>query len=152
MEIRNNGANSALEFVPRPLQCLFYLKQARSLSKTYTIYHNPRCSKSRNTLTLLQQQQEQQDFDIDIVHYIDNPPTVAVLQQLLDQLDMSARQLMRTGESEYKDNNLKDSSLSEQQLLAAMQQFPRLIERPIVSDGQRAIVGRPPENLMHLFD
>ena len=99
----------------------------------------------------MKQQQDQADLEIDIVLYIDNPPSEKTLQRLLQQLGLSARQLMRKNESEYKDNGLDNSALTEQQLIAAMQQFPRLIERPIVSDGEGAIIGRPPENLFNLL-
>ena len=97
-----------------------------------TILHNPRCSKSRQTLQLLQEQ----NCDITIVEYLKNPLGVSELQQVLQQLGMnSARELMRTKEADYKDNNLADTALSETQLLEAMVTYPKLMERPVVIAG-----------------
>lgn len=117
------------------------------MSKVFTIYHNPNCSKSRATLDLL----KQQEVAYSIVYYLKQSPSEETLVTLLQQLQMPARALMRKNEAIYKDNHLKDSELSEQQLIEWMLKFPKLIERPIVSDGNRAIIGRPPENLLQLF-
>lgn len=111
------------------------------------IYHNPRCSKSRQTLALI----EAQGISPEIVLYLDTPPTTADLKTLLSKLDLSARQLLRKGEQDYKDLNLKDLSLSEDALIDAMCRHPKLIERPIVIKGEQAILGRPPENVLGLF-
>ncbi|MBK8973671.1 MAG: arsenate reductase (glutaredoxin) [Hahellaceae bacterium] len=111
-----------------------------------TIYHNPRCSKSRQTLALIEDRQ-----DPEIVRYLDTPPDAATLRNLLGKLGISARQLLRTGEEEYKTLNLTDPELSEDQLIAAMVAHPRLIERPIVVKGSRAVLGRPPENVLALL-
>ena len=112
-----------------------------------TIYHNPRCSKSRQTLSLLQDQ----GLEPEIVLYLETPPSAETLTLLLKQLGLDARQLLRRGEQEYKDQNLADASLSEQQLIAAMTQSPKLIERPIVVNGQRAAIGRPPESVLEIL-
>jgi arsenate reductase len=112
-----------------------------------TIYHNPRCSKSRQTLSLLQDQ----GLEPEIVLYLQTPPNSQTLSLLLKKLGLNARQLLRRGEQEYKDQNLADASLSEQQLIAAMTQSPKLIERPIVVNGQRAAIGRPPESVLEIL-
>ena len=112
-----------------------------------TIYHNPRCSKSRQTLSLLQDQ----GLEPEIVLYLETPPRAETLTLLLKQLGLDARQLLRRGEQEYKDQNLADASLSEQQLIDAMAKYPKLIERPIVVNGQRAAIGRPPEAVLEIL-
>ena len=112
-----------------------------------TIYHNPRCSKSRQTLSLLQDQ----GLEPEIVLYLETPANSETLTLLLKQLGLDARQLLRRGEQEYKDQNLADTSLSEQQLIAAMAKYPKLIERPIVVNGQRAAIGRPPEAVLEII-
>ncbi|QFY88943.1 arsenate reductase (glutaredoxin) [Magnetovirga frankeli] len=112
------------------------------------IYHNPRCSKSRQALALL----EGQGLEPQIINYLDSPPDAARLEQILDLLRMQPRDLMRKGESEYKDLNLADPDLSREELIAAMVAHPRLIERPIViRDDQAARLGRPPEQVLELF-
>lgn len=112
-----------------------------------TIYHNPRCSKSRQTLELL----ENQGADIEIVRYIDDQLSNAELSELLQLLGMSARELMRKGEDVYKELHLDNPELSEAQLVQALADYPRLIERPIVVRDGKAIIGRPPENVLELF-
>ncbi|MEN8615665.1 arsenate reductase (glutaredoxin) [Shewanella baltica] len=112
-----------------------------------TIYHNPRCSKSRETLALL----EQQGCDITLVEYLKAPPTAEVIGDILAKLGISARQLMRTKEAEYQALELADTSLTEQQLIEAMVNTPKLIERPIVLANQRAAIGRPPENVLAIL-
>lgn len=112
-----------------------------------TIYHNPRCSKSRETLALL----EQQGCDITLVEYLTTPPTAEVIGDILAKLSISARQLMRTKEAEYQALELADTSLTEQQLIEAMVNTPKLIERPIVLANQRAAIGRPPENVLAIL-
>ena len=113
----------------------------------FTIYHNPRCSKSRQTLALL----EEHGVTPDVVLYLENPLSPQTLTALLGKLGISARDLLRKGEDDYKDNNLKDPSLGEAELIAAMHQYPKLIERPIVESGERAVLGRPPENVLDLI-
>ncbi len=113
-----------------------------------TIYHNPRCSKSRQTLALLQEQ----GIAPEIVKYLETPPTPATIKQLLELLDLSPRELMRKRETEYKDNGIDDPALSDTALIQAMHDYPKLIERPIVVvDGKRGAIGRPPEAVLKLL-
>ena len=112
-----------------------------------TIYHNPRCSKSRQTLALLQDR----NIDPDIIEYLKTPPDKATLKNILKKLGLSARQLIRTGEPAYTENNLDDDSLDEDQLIEAMIAHPILIERPIVLADDRAAIGRPPENVLGIL-
>ncbi|MDI9220188.1 arsenate reductase (glutaredoxin) [Pantoea sp. EA-12] len=113
-----------------------------------SIYHNPRCSKSRETLALLQEKGIQPD----VVLYLETPPDVATLKTLLKRLGMSsARELMRRKEELYKELQLADSNLSEDQLLQAMVDHPKLIERPIVLNGDKARIGRPPEAVLEII-
>jgi arsenate reductase (glutaredoxin) len=111
------------------------------------IYHNPRCSKSRETLSLLQQQAD----DIDIIDYLKNPPTAAELTRLLTMLGLNARELIRSKEDDYLKLGLADPSLSEQQLINAMVAHPKLIERPIVVNANKAAIGRPPSNVLTIL-
>ncbi len=110
---------------------------------TLTIYHNPRCSKSRQTLARI----EQAGQTPQIRRYLDTPVSRAELEDLLSQLGFETpRELMRTKETLYKDLDLKDVD-DKDRLIAAMLSHPKLIERPIVSNGETAILGRPPENV-----
>lgn len=116
--------------------------------KNVTIYHNPRCSKSRETLALL----KQQGVEPQVVLYLDTPPSVAELKKLLQELGFtSARELMRKKEDLYKELDLADETLSEEQLLQAMVSNPKLIERPIVVKGGKARIGRPPEQVLEIL-
>ncbi|MEA5444779.1 arsenate reductase (glutaredoxin) [Gammaproteobacteria bacterium AB-CW1] len=110
-----------------------------------TIYHNPRCSKSRATLTLI----KEAGFDPEIIEYMKTPPAVETLRELLKLLKMEPGQLIRRNESVFKEMNL--ASADEQALLEAMSREPRLIQRPIVVRGSRAKLGRPPEDVMELL-
>lgn len=112
-----------------------------------TIFHNPRCSKSRQTLQLI----EQAGISPHVVLYLETPPSAEQLQAILFKLGINARQLLRKGEDAYKDNNLADDSLSEADLINKMVEFPKLIERPIVIKGDQAVLGRPPENVQSLL-
>ena len=112
-----------------------------------TLYHNPRCSKSRQTLALL----EEQGISPDIILYLETPPDEATLTTLLKQLGLTARELMRKGEQEYKDNNLKNPQLNDKELIQAMLKFPKLIERPIVVNKGQARIGRPPESVLEIL-
>ncbi|PWC15121.1 arsenate reductase (glutaredoxin) [Brenneria roseae subsp. americana] len=117
------------------------------MTKHVTIYHNPRCSKSRETLALLQQH----GIEPDVVRYLDTPPDADTLTRLIQQLGLnSARDLMRKKEEIYQQLNLANASLTEAQLLQAMVDHPRLIERPIVVAGQQARIGRPPEQVLEI--
>jgi len=111
-----------------------------------TIYHNPRCSKSRQALKLL----EERGVDLNIVEYLKTPPDARELGRLLDLLGLEPRALMRTGETAYKENNLDDPALTAEQLISAMVEHPILIERPIAVAGDRARIGRPPENVLDI--
>ena len=114
----------------------------------YTIFHNPRCSKSRQTLALL----EEHGIAPDVVQYLNDTPDAEELKAILAKLGLSARDILRTGEAAYKELNLADTSLTEQQLIEAMTNHPILIERPIVVKGGQAIVGRPPERVLQLIN
>ena len=112
------------------------------MTKHVTFYHNPHCSKSRETLSLI----ENLGIKPEIIEYLKTPPTVAELEKILLALAFTdARQLMRVREDEYLALNLADNALSQQQLLQAMHDHPKLIERPIVVVGDKARLGRPPE-------
>ena len=112
-----------------------------------TIYHNPRCSKSRQTQQLL----EEEGIDPDVILYLETPPDKGTLSKLIDQLGISARELIRTGEDEYKGMKLSDKSLPDGALIDAMVTAPKLIQRPIVVSGGKAVLGRPPENVLDII-
>ncbi|MGB3623328.1 arsenate reductase (glutaredoxin) [Ketobacter sp. MCCC 1A13808] len=114
---------------------------------TTTLYHNPRCSKSRETLKLL----EDNGITPEIVLYLDNPPDAKALKSLLKKLNLKPRQLMRTKEAEYKAQGLGDESLTEAELIEAMVKTPKLIERPIFINGSKAALGRPPEQVLEIL-
>lgn len=111
------------------------------------IYHNPRCSKSREALQLLQDK----GMEPQIVKYLETPPDRATLIRILDQLGMQPRDLMRKKEPEYKANGLDDPALSRDQLIDAMLRHPRLIERPIVVKDGKVALGRPPERVLDIL-
>ena len=115
---------------------------------TITIYHNNRCSKSRDTLALL----KEKGIEPKIVAYLETPPDAATLRGLLKKLGLAdARALMRKGEDEYKALNLAEPSLTQDALINAMVANPKLIERPIVANGNQAALGRPPENVLTIL-
>ena len=125
-----------------------YFQQGRNLTMTdFTIYHNPRCSKSRQTLALL----EENNISPQIILYLETPPSKSALTDLLAKLGVSPRDLIRTSEDAYRQANLSDKSLSDDQLLDAMIAEPKLIQRPVVVSGDRAVIGRPPENVLALL-
>ena len=115
--------------------------------KNVKIWHNPRCSKSRNTLELL----NEKGVEVEIVKYLDTPPNKEELKEMLKMLNISARELMRTKEDIYKELNLKDEN-SEDKLIDAMVENPKLIERPIVIKDGKAAIGRPIENIIDLLE
>ncbi|MDX5298782.1 MAG: arsenate reductase (glutaredoxin) [Gammaproteobacteria bacterium] len=117
------------------------------MADAVTIFHNPRCSKSRDTLALL----EARGLSPTIVRYLETPPDAQTLRTLLSQLGMTPRALLRRGEDLYRELGLDDASLSDQALIDAMVAHPRLIERPIVVVGERAALGRPPEQVLSLL-
>ena len=110
------------------------------------IFHNPRCSKSRATLALL----EARGVDVRVVHYLDTPLDVAGLRALAEKLDKPVREWIRTGESAYAEAGLSAES-HDDALLEAMAAHPILMERPILVAGKRAAIGRPPENVLALL-
>lgn len=112
-----------------------------------TIYHNPRCSKSRQTLALL----EEKGIKPRVVAYLDTPPDAATLDRLLNMLGLEPRELMRRKEAPYKDLNLADEGLSRADLIQAMIDNPILIERPIVEANGKAAIGRPPESVLEIL-
>lgn len=115
---------------------------------TPVLWHNPRCSKSRSALELLLAR----GIEPEIRAYLDAPPDAGELRDLLAALDLPARALLRAGEEAYKTLGLADETLGEDTLIAAMAAHPRLIERPLLVVGARAVIGRPPENVLALLD
>jgi len=111
------------------------------------IFYNPKCSKCRTTLSIL----EEKGVDFEVIKYLENTPSVDELKDLLNQLNMDARSLMRTFEAPYKENNLDDESLSEDDLIQAMIDNPILIERPIVKTDKGIVIARPPENVLGII-
>ena len=111
------------------------------------IYHNPRCSKSRQSLALLQEA----GLDPEVIEYLKDPPTAAELSEILDSLKMEPTDLMRTGEAVYQELGLREKQLNRQEAIETMIQHPVLIERPIVVKGNQAVIGRPPENVKVLL-
>ncbi len=112
-----------------------------------TIWHNPKCSKSRATNTLL----EERGVEATVVKYLETPPTKEEITEVLKMLNISARELMRTKEDIYKELNLKDET-DENRLIEAMAKNPKLIERPIVIKDGKAAIGRPIENIVELLE
>jgi arsenate reductase len=112
-----------------------------------TIYHNPRCSKSRETLSLLRDH----GVEPDVVEYLKDPPSADVLSDLLDKLGLEPRALMRRKEPEYAELGLDDPGLSLEALIATMVAHPRLIERPIVVKDGKATLGRPPQAVLEIL-
>lgn len=117
------------------------------MTDVVTIYHNPRCSKSRQTMSLL----EEQGVTPEVVKYLETPPDVATLTALLAMLGLEPRDLMRQKEAEYTALQLDNPELSREQLIAAMVATPKLIERPIVVKNGKAALGRPPEKVLTIL-
>ena len=111
----------------------------------YTIYHNPRCSKSRQTLALL----EENNVEISIVEYLKTPLNASEIKSLLAMLSLSPLEMMRTKEAEFKEQSL--AGADDETLISAMVNTPKLIERPIVVSNNKAVIGRPPENVLQLI-
>lgn len=114
---------------------------------TVTIWHNPRCSKSRQTLALLRER----GVEPEIVEYLKTPPAVEELEAVLDKLGMEPRDLMRRKEAPYREAGLDDPELGRRALVEAMAAHPVLIERPVVLAGAKAALGRPPESVLALL-
>ncbi|MDE0680538.1 MAG: arsenate reductase (glutaredoxin) [Gammaproteobacteria bacterium] len=111
------------------------------------LYHNPRCSKSRAALALLQER----DLELEVVRYLENPPGEAALRELLGQLDMTPIDLMRRGEARYRELGLKAADVTDDERIRAMAENPILIERPIFIARGKAVIGRPPERVLELL-
>lgn len=112
-----------------------------------TMYHNPRCSKSRQTLELLRSR----GIEPEIIEYLKTPPDADTLKDILAMLDMEPRDLMRKKEAAYKEAGLDDESLGHDELIAAMIEHPILIERPVVIYNGKAAIGRPPESVLDIL-
>lgn len=111
------------------------------------IYHNPRCSKSRETLQILQDN----NVEPEIIEYLEQPPTAAELAAIITRLGIGARDLLRTTEKIYRDAGLDDSSLTEDEIIEAICEHPALLQRPIVVAGDKAIIGRPPARVLEII-
>ena len=118
------------------------------MMNNFTIYHNPRCSKSRQTLELL----KENNIEPEIILYLENPPSEEKLTELIELLGINPRDLLRKGEEEYKAHNLRDESIKGEDIIKIMTENPKLIERPIVISKNKAIIGRPPENVLKLIN
>ncbi|MDA9266111.1 arsenate reductase (glutaredoxin) [Gammaproteobacteria bacterium] len=114
---------------------------------SFKIFHNPRCSKSRQALQILQEN----NCDYEIFLYLDMELNTHLIEDILKKLDLSPRELLRKGELDYKDNDLRNIEHSDQDIMNFMIKFPKLIERPIVVKGNRAVIGRPPERVKELL-
>ena len=112
-----------------------------------SIFHNPRCSKSRKTLEII----EINDVEVQVILYLQDPPSVSELNSLLEKLGMKASELVRKGESIIKELDIDLSSITNDDLISIMAEHPILIERPIVFNESSAIIGRPPENVEELL-
>ena len=116
------------------------------MSNTYQIFHNPRCSKSREALNILQEQ----NVSVEVIEYLNGDLKKSTLESVLKKLKISAFDLLRKGEDDYK-NFVKGKEFSENEVVDLMIQYPKLIERPIVINGDKAIVGRPPSLVLDLI-
>jgi len=111
------------------------------------IYHNPKCTKSRETLKLL----EARGIDPVVVEYLKHPLTKSEIENLLVLLNMAPRELLRTKEDDYKKLGLDNPAVTDKMIIAALTKHPKLLERPIVVAGRKAVIGRPPENVLSLL-
>ena len=117
------------------------------MNNKLVIYHNPRCSKSRQTLEII----KSKNIEPTIVLYLIDKLSKDEIKNLLLKLGLSIREILRTGEEEYKKNNLQNKNLSNEKLIEFLIKFPRLLERPIVVKNSKAVIGRPPENILNLL-
>jgi len=117
------------------------------MSQKVRIYHNPNCTKCRLTMGIL----DDKGIDTTVVEYLNTPPNKDELSEVLDLLDLEPRELMRKHEAPYTENNLDDAALTREQLIQAMIDHPILIERPIVINGNKATIGRPPEKVLEIL-
>ena len=117
------------------------------MNKEVIIYHNPKCSKSRQALEII----KSKNFEPTIILYLVNKLSKTEVENLLSKLELSIRDILRTGEDEYKNNNLKNENLSDDELMDFLIKFPKLLQRPIVVKNSKAVIGRPPENILNLL-
>jgi len=117
------------------------------MNKEVIIYHNPKCSKSRKALDII----KSKNFEPTIILYLVNKLSKAEVKKLLSKLGLSIRDILRTGEDEYKNNNLKNENLTDDKLIDFLIKFPKLLQRPIVVKDNKAVVGRPPENILDVL-
>ncbi len=111
------------------------------------IYHNPNWSKSRKSVEIL----KNKGIDFEIIQYIKSPPSVEELRNICKKLNLKANQIIRKTEKDFKDNNISETIDNETALLSKMNQFPKIIERPIIIIGEKAVIGRPPENIFNIL-
>lgn len=139
-------ADSVTVAEPEPgLRMVYY--HLLEASMTVVIWHNPRCSKSRQGLALI----EDQGVEPTVIRYLEEPPSAEEIDRVLTLLGMEPRDLMRRKETLYKELGLDDQSLSRAELVAAMSENSKLIERPVVINGDRAALGRPPEAILEIL-
>ena len=117
------------------------------MNNKITIYHNPKCSKSRKALEII----KSKNIEPTIILYLVNKLSKAEIKNLLLKLRLSIRDILRTGEDEYKNNNLKNENLTDDKLIDFLIKFPKLLQRPIVIKNSKAVIGRPPENILNLL-
>ena len=117
------------------------------MNKEVIIYHNPKCSKSRKALDII----KSKNFEPTIILYLVNKLSKTEVKKLLSKLGLSIRDILRTGEDEYKNNNLKNENLSDDKLIDFLIKFPKLLQRPIVVKNSKAVIGRPPENVLNFL-
>ena len=117
------------------------------MNNKITIYHNSKCSKSRKALEII----KSKNIEPIIILYLVNKLSKTEVKNLLSKLGLSIREILRTGEDEYKNNNLKNENLSDDKLIDFLIRFPKLLQRPIVVKNNKAVIGRPPENILNLL-
>ena len=117
------------------------------MNKEVIIYHNPKCSKSRKALEII----KSKNIEPIIILYLVNKLSKTEVKNLLSKLGLSIRDILRTGEDEYKNNNLKNENLTNDKLIEFLIKFPKLLQRPIVVKNNKAVVGRPPENILDVL-
>ncbi len=117
------------------------------MNKKVIIYHNPKCSKSRKALEIIRSK----NIEPTIILYLTNKLSKTEVKKLLSKLGLSIRDILRTGEDEYKNNNLKNENLTDDKLIDFLIKFPKLLQRPIVINNNKAVVGRPPENILDVL-
>ena len=117
------------------------------MNKEIIIYHNPKCSKSRKALEII----KSKNIEPIIILYLVNKLSKTEVKNLLSKLGLSIRDILRTGEDEYKNNNLKNENLTDDKLIDFLIKFPKLLQRPIVVKNNKAVIGRPPENILDIL-